>query len=67
MPAIRLVRKGCSARPATMPTTPAEASSDMPHWRTPGMVNSASPKVIRPIRMAATRCRMRVWVTCFLA
>ena len=52
MPAIRLVSSGCSARPAMMPTTPAEASRLIPHCRTAPMVISASPRVTSAISRA---------------
>ena len=55
MPANRFLRTGWSARPAMMPTTPAEASRDTPHWRTAPMVIRAMATLTMPIMMIAAR------------
>ena len=67
MPASRLLSTGRAARPKTKPAAPAEANKLTPYWRTDSMVINAAATVMIASKVLATRCRIRICVTCLRA
>ncbi len=61
-PAIMLLNTGRAAIPATMPTTPAEASRLAPTCRAPGNVISIRARAAITTPVIAVRDSTRAWV-----
>ena len=54
-PAISDLSAGCAAAPKAIPTSPAEASSVAPIWRTPGKPSMIIPAVITTMTKPSAR------------